>query len=435
MIYKEILDGDKTIICTEKCDIFLCDGSGKQAEKLINEESFEILPYSPVTPKKLKKLIILLSTACNLRCRYCYLSYGKHPGEAVIQNINVENVKKALNLIIEKYPEGIEFIQFFGGEPLMAFKEMQEIYEYLGMFFESKGLLRPALGVVTNGLRINDEVIDFFNRSNMAVTVSIDGDKSVHDNVRKKISKGSAYTELVEIVMRYKDKITFPLFYEMTLNREHILNYQKGSMRNWLESIKKVGFTRGIIGVVEYSMDPSLNFREEDIPIIEEIYKEYVEYYFEELSKEETTFYNLDICRIIGMIVKKDLKLYSCNTGISQLTLSTNGTLYPCPKFATVDMRIGKVEDAEFDQSEIRKIIEKDDRKMCRECWMKQMCKSYCYSLEYRKEFNREQVPIRCIHLDNMISNVIREMIRRKNCENFSSIVKKAMTVLAMQKV
>lgn len=435
MLFKEIRDGDKKIICTEMCEIFISNGNSTEVEKLMNEDSYEITSYSPVTPKKLKKLIILISTACNLRCRYCYLSYGKHPGEVTVQNINILNVKQALQLIVEKYPEGIGFIQFFGGEPLMGFQEMQDIYEYVCMFFDEKGLTRPSFGVVTNGIRIDDEVIEFFNKTKVAVTISIDGDQSVHDSVRKKILQGSAYNELVEIVERYKDRIKSPLFYEMTLNREHILQYKKGTMRNWLESIKNVGFTRGIIGVVEYSMDPALNIRMEDIPIVEEIYKEYVEYYFEELEKEETSFYNLDICRLIRMVIKKDLQFYSCDTGISQLTLSANGTLYPCPKFATVDMYIGKVEEQEFDQSGIRRIIEKDERQKCRECWMKQMCKSYCYSLEYGKELNQNQIPIRCIHLENMMINVIREMIRRKDHENFKEIVKKAMTALSIDQV
>lgn len=431
MRYREIQNGDNTIVCTEKLDIFIKEDGNQKAMEDMGGEEFSRYAYSPVTPKKLKKLIILLSSACNLRCRYCYLSFGMHPGEEVIKNISVEDAKKAIEMIYEKYPEGIGFIQFFGGEPLVAFKEMKAIYEFTCEFFDAKGLKRPNYGVVTNGVLLNEEVISFFNESKMSVTISIDGDKAVHDNVRKKAGPGSAYDDLIEKVRKFKDEIRFPLFYEMTLNREHVLGYEKGKMRQWLESIKECGFTRGIIGAVEYSMDKSLNFREEDLPVLQEIYKEYVEYYFDELTKEQTDFYNLDICKLIGMITKKDLTFYSCNTGISQMTLATNGTIYPCPKFATVDMPMGSVKTGKIDQTQIRKIIEEDKRDLCKSCWMVEMCKSYCYSLEYRKALNKDEIAVRCIHLDNMISNVIRELVNRRNDPDYDQIIRKAARVFA----
>ena len=435
MNYKVIEDGEKNIYCTEKCDIFVRNKDSHEELELFDEEISLGEKEIPTLPSKLKKLIILLSTACNLRCRYCYLSYGIHAGDEIVHNIKVEYIKTLLEMVIKKYPKGIGFIQFFGGEPLVAFKELKEIYKNVCEFFDERGMKRPIFGVVTNGLLINEEVIDFFNQSNMGVTVSIDGDRNIHDLVRKKVAQGSAYDDLQSIFAKYKNRISFPLYFEMTLNREHVMNYQPEKMKKWLQSVKELGFSRGIIGIVEYSMDSSLNLRKEDIPVLEKIYREFVNFFFDELENNQPGIYNLDVCKLIQMIICKDLRYYSCNTGIEQMTLATNGTIYPCPKFATVDMSIGSVKDQSLQQDGIRQIIVEDKREKCNTCWMRQMCKSYCYSLEYRKQFDPKAISVRCLHLDNLLTNVIRNMVDRRLDAKFKDIVKKSKYILSGQEI
>lgn len=424
---------EKYIICNDKCDIYLCDspaGNEFPAEE-VGESSLAGRIPDVGKPRKLKKLIILLSTACNMRCRYCYLSFGTHAGDEKLHNIKVEDVERTLDILIEKYPDGIGFIQFFGGEPLIAFNEMREIYCNVCSFFDERNIPRPQFGVVTNGLRINDEVIDFFNQSRIIVTVSVDGGRNVHDNVRKKITDDSAFDDLSSVLGRYKDKTEFPKYFEMTLNHEHILAYREGEFRKWLDIINGLGFKKGIIGVVEHSMDPTLDFVPEDIPVLEKMYREFVDYFFEKLDEDDTDMYDLDICRLILSIIKKDLSPYCCNAGVTQLTLAANGVFYPCPKFATIDHSMGTASEGIIRQDSIKDIINKDEREMCEKCWMKNICKSYCYSLKYRGSENHKLLTIRCIHLDNLMANVIRNVVERKEGGNLGNIVKKSQQLLA----
>ena len=423
---------DRYIICNDKLEIALSDTSDIQETAETEEEKTEFLRKIKIPEKsrRLKKMIILLSTACNMRCRYCYLSFGTHAGDETIHNIKVDDINKTLKLILEKFPEGIGFIQFFGGEPLMAFNEMQSIYHNVCDLFDEKGLEHPKFGVVTNGLRLDDKVIDFFNESKMVVTFSIDGDKEIHDKTRKKITPDSAFDDLSQRLLKYKGKMKFPHYYEMTLNREHILMYKEGIFRQWLDAVMGLGLNRGIIGIIEYSMDHALDLKEEDLPIMEKIYKEFVDYYFEKLDSDEITMYNLDICRSLLAIIRKDFTPFCCSAGITQLTVATNGVYYPCPKFATIDYSIGSAEKGCIEKCNIKDIIESDKREMCQECWMRNICKSYCYSLKYRKKEGQDVLPTRCIHLDLMFTNIIRNLVIRKENGTLNDVVRRARYIL-----
>ncbi|RDY31931.1 radical SAM/SPASM domain-containing protein [Lachnotalea glycerini] len=430
MKYKRIEDDSKVIYCTDRCELYMTSVEKEQElvemlDKKFKENGELLVTKSPENPNKLKKLIILMTTACNLKCRYCYLNYGKYEENECIHNINVESAKRAIEIIIEKFPEGIGFIQFFGGEPLIAFKELKLIHQFICSIFQEKKLTIPKFGMVTNGILLNDEVVDFLNKSRISVTVSVDGNNEIHDIVRLKVDKTSAFEDLQEIMECCKEKIEIPLFYEMTLNREHILAYEPGKMYEWLDSIKKLGFYSGITGVVEFSRDPSLDFKKEDIPILKNINKELVDYYFNELEKEDTSFFNLDICKTILFIIKKDLREYCCHTGVSQLTLSANGLFYPCPKFAGIKKQIGSVQEGVIDNDDMKELIQEDKRETCQVCWMRHMCKSYCCALKYRNTDNREVIPIRCIHIESLFENIIRNVIRLKTNGQLGEIVKK----------
>lgn len=418
MLYKRIVDEDKIIYCTEQSDIYITNADKEdKLRDLMKEQimSIEVQPYDLDEKKwKLKKLIILLSTACNLRCRYCYLNYGDYTKEEKIKNIDIEQAKRAIDMIIEKFPEGIGFIQFFGGEPLLAFHELQSIYYYINKVCDAKKIELPKFGLVTNGLLLNHEMVTFFNEHRFSVTISIDGGKDIHNLVRIKADHSDSFHHIAEIMEDYREDITFPLFYEMTLNREHVLLYTKGKMKEWLDAIKNLGFTSGIVGVVEFSRDKSLDFKQEDIPVLNQMYEEIVDYFFDELLKDTPYFYNLDICKLVWLLLKKNITEVCCATGVNQYTLSADGYFYPCPKFADCNKKVGSVDENYLEDEEMRQLMKEDKREQCENCWLHYICKSYCYALKYRNKDNRAVIPIRCIHMDLLTENVVKNIVRLK---------------------
>lgn len=433
MNYKQIEYGNSIIISTDQFDFFEAtldrkDDVIKDIESLEHKEVAKQVMKSG-SDKKLKKLIILMSTDCNLRCRYCYLNYGKYKQDNT-HNIEVGKAKKAIELILESFPEGIGFIQFFGGEPLLAFKQVVEIHDYVTDRFTELKIDKPSFGLVTNGLLIDKEKIEFFNKNKIKITISIDGDEQIHNLVRIKPNSTGAFDNVSKMMEQYHDEFTTSYFYEMTLNREHINNYKPGKMKEWLDAIRRLGFTIGITGVVEYSHDSTLDFTKDDIPTLKLLYSELVDYFFNELEKDNSSFYNLDICKIFLFILKKDFREYCCNTGVKQLTLSADGEFYPCPKFAAINKKNGSVDEGSIDLTIGDEVIKKDNREQCVTCWLRYACKSYCYALKYRNIDGREVIPIRCIHNDLMFENIIRNIISLKKRGKLVEVYKKVCTIL-----
>lgn len=428
MLYKRIEDCGDIIYFTEQSEIFFTKLENEDKIRTIVEQREANIGMQAIenkdTGKKLKKLIILLTSKCNLRCRYCYSNYGKYDGEEIIHNVDVETAKSAIEIILEKYPEGIRYIQFFGGEPLIAYSEMKIIYQFINKIMQERQLNTPYYGMVTNGLLINDDVIDFLNTSKIRVTVSIDGDQIIQDLVRKSMDEKGSYIILEDKMLRYRDKIKFNLFYEMTLNSEHVHKYKPGIVKDWLDSIKKLGFKQGIVGVVEFSKDPTLDFQKQDIIVLEQLYNEMVEYYFKELLKDKSRLYNIDINKLILIILRKEItNQYSCNTGISQLTLSSDGTFYPCPKFTDGSFRLGSVKEGVINNDVIKDVMISDEKADCQNCWMRNLCRSYCYSLKFRNKDGRQVIPIRCIHMSLLIENIVKNLARYKQAGELDRIV------------
>lgn len=428
MLYKRIADGERIIYCTEQSDIYITEAQkeGLLKERIEKQEAKLMIQPFDLDEKrtKLKKLIILLTTSCNLRCRYCYLNYGNYDKEEKIQNIDVDKAKIAIDMLLSDFPEGIGFIQFFGGEPLVAFGEMREIYNYIKQVFTERNLNLPKFGMVTNGLLLNNQIIDFLNQNKFSVTISVDGDMEIHNKVRIKTDHSDSFKHIKEKMQAFSENVSFPLFYEMTLNREHILLYSEGKIKDWLNAIKALGFKSGIVGVVEFSRDQTLDFRLEDRSVLEKIYRELVDYFFMELQKEDPQFYNLDVCKLVWMLLRKDLSDVSCAAGIYQFTLSAEGNFYPCPKFADCNTKVGSVTGQKIETEGMRTLIKEDEKEQCRNCWLHYLCKSYCYALNYRNKDNRTVIPIRCIHMNLLTTNVIRNIVHAKKNEDLDIIMR-----------
>lgn len=111
-----------------------------------------------------------LTYLCNLNCPYCYVGEERKKNELTTQEWFD---------IIEQIPF-YSFVTLVGGEPLIR-KDFIEILEKTAKKTLGK------LNVVTNGILINDEIIDAFIRTKMMLlSVSLDGYGENHDKNRGK---------------------------------------------------------------------------------------------------------------------------------------------------------------------------------------------------------------------------------------------------------
>ncbi len=168
----------------------------KNQGKLFTEDKYEDLAFDfKKRNTVIKALCLHIAHTCNLNCDYCFASQGKYHGERALMSFEVG--KKAIDFLVENSGVRVNLeVDFFGGEPLMNFDVVKQIVSYArSIEKEKKKNFRFTL--TTNGMLINDEVIDFANKECHNVVLSLDGRKEVHDNLRKTVGGKGSYDIIV----------------------------------------------------------------------------------------------------------------------------------------------------------------------------------------------------------------------------------------------
>ena len=145
-------------------------------------------------------LVIAPTTACNFDCPYCFepkLSPKTMSGKTIVD----------LMKFIRSHPDAKEIrLTWYGGEPLLAFKQIKEIYEE----FKKDGI--PAIThttIVTNGSLINEEICDFFKEKKLdLMQITIDGTEESHDRTRCfKANKGGSFRTIYNNLRIVRERI------------------------------------------------------------------------------------------------------------------------------------------------------------------------------------------------------------------------------------
>ena len=129
-----------------------------------------------------KALCLHIAHDCNLACRYCFAEEGEYHGRRALMSF--ETGKKALDFLIASSGERTNLeVDFFGGEPLMNWEVVKKLVAY-GRELEKTSGKHFRFTLTTNGVLLDDEVMEFCNREMDNVVLSIDGRKEVHDRMR-----------------------------------------------------------------------------------------------------------------------------------------------------------------------------------------------------------------------------------------------------------
>ena len=115
------------------------------------------------------EVILKVTDACNLRCKYCYNGEAHHTGE----RLSLERFEKLLNLLLTGY--NLIHIIWHGGEPLSVgidyFKQAMDVERRVHI--QSGVVIENS--IQTNGTLINGEWIRFFKENDFKVGISFDG--------------------------------------------------------------------------------------------------------------------------------------------------------------------------------------------------------------------------------------------------------------------
>lgn len=168
----------------------------KDNGKLFTADKYEDLAFDfKKRNTVIKALCLHIAHTCNLNCEYCFASQGKYHGDRALMSFEVG--KRAIDFLIENSGSRVNLeVDFFGGEPLMNFDVVKQIVAYARSIEKEKNK-NFRFTLTTNGMLVDDDVIEFANKECHNVVLSLDGRKEVHDHLRKTVSGKGSYDIIV----------------------------------------------------------------------------------------------------------------------------------------------------------------------------------------------------------------------------------------------
>ena len=181
----------------------------KNDGQLFTKDEYENLSLDLKKRKTyVKALCLNVAHTCNLSCDYCFASQGKYNGNRAIMSYEVG--QRAIDYLLENsgHHRNLD-IDFFGGEPLMAWKVVKQIVAY-ARSKEQEYKKKFRFTFTTNGMLLNDEVTEFLNQEMYNVVLNLDGRKEVHDRLRERVNGKGSYEHILPKFRNLWDGITQP---------------------------------------------------------------------------------------------------------------------------------------------------------------------------------------------------------------------------------
>lgn len=345
----------------------------KNGQLFADDDYIDVSKYIPVGAP-VKALCLHVAHDCNLRCQYCFASTGDFGTGRKIMPFEV--AKKAIDFVIERSGKrrNIE-VDFFGGEPLMAWDTVEQTIDYARSIEEEHGK-KFRFTITTNGLLLDDEKIDYINANMDNVVLSLDGRPSVNDEMRKTVSGAGSYDIIV------------PKFQKLVEKRDPKLDYYArgtftGKNLDFAEDVVHIadeGFDRLSVEPVAAEDGCGYELTEADL---DKIYAEYdrLTDIMEARRKEGKPFhffhFMVDLNQ--GPCVVKRLR--GCGAGYEYVAVTPEGDIYPCHQFVGNEaFKQGSVLDGSFDMDIAHKFASMNiyTREKCGDCWAKFYCSGGC---------------------------------------------------------
>ena len=380
---QEIVDKLSAKYNLDKSEIVECLDDVKELKrqgKLFAEDTFS--PIATAFKKKsgnvIKALCLHVAHTCNLNCSYCFASQGKYHGERAVMSFEVG--KRALDFLIENSGtrHNLE-VDFFGGEPLMNWQVVKDLVKY-ARSIEKKYNKNFRFTLTTNGVLIDDDVIDFCNREMSNVVLSLDGRKEIHDRLRVDYAGNGSWDKIV------------PKFQKLVKARGDKSYYMRGTFTHANPDFMKDIQTMLDLGFTELSLEPVVcsetdeaRLTDEDIKVVCQQYEELAKLMLQRKKEGRPfTFYHYMIDLTGGPCVYK--RVSGCGSGTEYMAVTPWGDLYPCHQFVGEEkFKLGDIYNG-VTNNELREQFRKCNvyaKPECKDCWAKLYCSGACAANAY----------------------------------------------------
>ena len=352
----------------------------KQQGNLFAPDTFE--PMAGQLKQKsagvVKALCLHVAHTCNLNCAYCFASQGKYHGERAVMPFAVG--KQALDFLVANSGKRRNLeVDFFGGEPLMNFDVVKQLVAY-ARSIEKEHNKNFRFTLTTNGVLIDQDVIDFANREMSNVVLSLDGRKQIHDRFRVDYAGNGSWERVV------------PKFQQLVQARDGKNYYMRGTFThanpdfvNDIRQMLDLGFTElSMEPVVCAPGDPS-ELTQDDLDVVMEQYEELARLMLErDREGRPFTFYHYMIDLAGGPCIYK--RISGCGSGTEYMAVTPWGDLYPCHQFVGEEaFKLGNIYDGVTNTDMVEQFAGCNvyARPQCRDCWARLYCSGGCSANAY----------------------------------------------------
>ncbi len=346
----------------------------EEAEMLFTEDVYQ----QYITDFKKRKTVVKamclhIAHDCNLACKYCFAEEGEYHGRRALMSLEVG--KKALDFLVANSGNRVNLeVDFFGGEPLMNWDVVKELVNY-GRSLEEPHNKKFRFTLTTNGVLLNDDIMEFANKEMANVVLSLDGRQEVNDNMRPFRNGKGSYELIVPKFQKFAESRGDKSYYVRgTFTRENL---------DFAEDVKHfadLGFKHMSIEPVVGAADEPYAIREEDLPkIMEEYDKLALEYIKRAKEGNGFNFFHFMIDLTQGPCVAK--RLSGCGSGTEYLAVTPWGDFYPCHQFVGEENYLmGNVYDGitRTDIQDNFKLCNVYAKPKCKDCFARYYCSGGC---------------------------------------------------------
>lgn len=370
----------------------------------------------------IKAMCLHVSHDCNLRCKYCFAETGDFGTGRKL--MTPETGRKAIDFLIEHSAgrQNLE-LDFFGGEPLMAWETVTSTVDYARSVEKQHGK-NFRFTITTNGMLLDDEKIEYINREMSNCVLSLDGRKEINDNIRITANNKGSYDLIVPKFKKLVEGRTNPGRTDYYV-RGTFTKYNLDFVEDVLH-IASLGFPQLSVEPVTAPADADYAIAEKDLPVI---FKGYDRLYdimaesVEKTGKKPFNFFHFMIDLQQGPCAVKRLR--GCGCGNEYVAVTPDGDIYPCHQFVGIDeWKMGNIYDGQVN-GEIADYFAKThiySKQGCSECWARFYCSGGCNANGFVYEGDvRKPMPQQCELMRKRIECGIALGVKMEQCKKTNS--------------
>jgi uncharacterized protein len=338
-------------------------------------------------PLRLRTLVLMMTTSCNLACRYCYedREEGCVPpkeGGAAAREMSPESLRNGVAYLLDHAGVNRKVsVTFFGGEPLLRFPLLRTAVGEARRMASVRGK-EISFSITTNGTLLTPEIAGFLKENGISVCLSIDGPREIHDRNRPYASGRGSYEDVARgISVLMENKNGFPVAARVTLGHGAV------DVRKTFDHLRGLGFDEVGFAPASAAEGSPTALTEEELRGVLDGFRDLADGYVDDVRERRVPPFS-NMSQILALIHRGDPMPYPCGAGIGMLAVDPSGAFYPCHRLCGVSDSFGASNAGISEEARTRFLDGARRRResACDACWAKNFCSGGCYHDAYLRQ-------------------------------------------------